>query len=125
MLDFQQKWKMKTFLYSRWVRIVLCIIVVYSFYSTFQVYCKKVESEGDIDTVQQEFFTLSAKERDLDTHIENLQTAEGLESEIRSKYSVAKEREHVAVIVDDTHVSSSTPATNRGPWYGIKHFFGF
>jgi cell division protein FtsB len=125
MLDFQQKWKMKSFMYSRWVRIVLGMVVLYSFYSTFQVYQKKIESERDIDTVQQNFFVLSAKEHELDTHIQSLQSPEGLESEIRSKYSVAKERERVAIIIENPHTATSTYDTHESIWSKVKHFFGF
>ena len=125
MLDFQQKWKMRTFLYSRSVRIVLVIIVLYSFYGTFRVYKKKVESERDVEQTQVQLLALSEKERILDAHIANLETPEGLEAEIRQKYSVAKNGENMVIILDDSSNTPIRPAIPATVWQRFVHFLGF
>jgi cell division protein FtsB len=125
MLDFQQKWKAKTFLYSRGVRIFLVVIALYSLYSTYTVYKKKQESAQDVIKAEQQLIALSAKNTVLLEDIDRLQTEEGLEAEIRSKYSVAKGSEHVVVLVEEERVAASTTIEKKSRWAKIKGFFGF
>ena len=125
MLDFQQKWKVKSFLYSRPVRIVLICVVLYSFFSTFRVYQKKVESEREVEKTEQQLLSLSEKERTLDTSIANLETPEGLEAEIRQKYSVAKGGEDMAIIIDDSSTTASHSISSLTLWQRILNFFNF
>ncbi|MCX6703769.1 MAG: hypothetical protein NTV02_03740 [Candidatus Zambryskibacteria bacterium] len=125
MLDFQQKWKTKTFMYSRGVRIFLAVLALYSLFSVYRVYEKKQESEGDLRKVEQQTIVLSAKDTALVKSIDTLQTDEGLEAEIRSKYSVAKEQEQVVVLVEDQEKALSTSTPKKSVWQKMRSFFGF
>ncbi len=125
MLDFQQKWKVKIWMYSVWVRWVLVGVVLYSIFSVYTVYQKKLESERGVRDVQNKLRELDAKHTVLIGDIDNLQTEEGLEAEIRNKYSVAKEQENVVVLVEnETGSSSSQKEPSQSMWQKIKVFLG-
>lgn len=125
MLDFQQKWKVKTFMYSRWVRGLLLVIAVYSIFSVYRVYEKKRESDRELAKVEQRLIALSAKDTALMRQIDMLQTDQGLEAEIRAKYSVARDNEQVVVLVEDTESPVSTTTETQGIFEKIKSFLGF
>lgn len=125
MLDFQQKWKAKTFLYSKGVRIFLLIVALYSLYSTYGVYKKKQESAADVVVAEQKLIALSAKNTALAEDIDHLQTDEGLEAEIRSKYSVAKGDERVVILVENDPTTTSSTTEHKNTWTRFKAFFGF
>lgn len=125
MLDFQQKWKAKTFLYSKGVRVFLAIVALYSLYSTYTVYMKKQESAQGVIKAEQVLIALSVKDTALVEDIDRLQTDEGLEAEIRSKYSVAKGSEQVVVLVEDEPAQVVVPQEERSLWGKIIGFLGF
>lgn len=125
MLDFQQKWKAKSFFYSRGVRVFLAVVALYSVYSTYTVYKKKQESSEDVVKAEQRVIALSAKNTALLEDIDRLQTEEGLEAEIRSKYSVAKGSEQVVVLVEDEPAPVATTTEKKTLWVKVRGFFGF
>ena len=125
MLDFQQKWKAKSFFYSKGLRIFLAIVALYSIYSTYTVYKKKQESAQDVVKAEQQMITLSSKNTQLSEDIDHLQTEEGLEAEIRSKYSVAKGSEQVVVLVEEDREPASSTPVKKGFWKKTREFFGF
>lgn len=125
MLDFQQKWKVKTFMYSRWVRGLLLVIAVYSIFSVYRVYEKKRESDRELAKVEQRLIALSAKDTALMRQIDMLQTDQGLEAEIRAKYSVARDNEQVVVLVEEVASSVPTTTEKRTILWKVKSFLGF
>lgn len=125
MLDFQQKWKAKTFLYSKGVRVFLALVALYSLYSTYIVYDKKRESAQAVVEAEQRLIALSAKNTILLEDIDRLQTDEGLEAEIRNKYSVAKGSEQVVVLVEEEPALVATTTEKKSVWAKVKGFFGF
>lgn len=124
MLDFQQKWKVKTFIYSRGMRVFLAVLALYSIYATYQVYDKKQESAQAVVEAEQRLIALSSKNTVLLEDIDRLQTDEGLEAEIRNKYSVAKGSERVVVLVEEEPVPASTTTEKKSRWAKFKSFFG-
>ncbi len=58
---------------------------------------------------------LALREQELKENIARLKTEEGINNEIREKFSVTQEGEYVAVIIDDKKTSSSTDSAL--PWY--------
>lgn len=125
MLDFQQKWKAKSFLYSRGVRVFLAVLALYSLYATYRVYDKKQQSAHDVVEAEQRLIALSSKNTVLLEDIDRLQTEEGLEAEIRNKYSVAKGSEQVVVLVEEEPAPVATTTEKKGMWAKVKGFFGF
>lgn len=112
MLDFQQKRKMRSFLYQRRTLIVLGLIVLLALRSTWVVFSKQIESSQQKVIAEKKVADLYLHDNDLQAKIKNLQTEHGIEQEIRSKYSVAKENENVVIVLDnDTTTDKNSSAT--------------
>ncbi|MHB1316667.1 MAG: FtsB family cell division protein [Minisyncoccota bacterium] len=124
MLDFQQKWKMKTFMYSRGVLFVVFIVALYSIYSTYIVYQKKVDSAQSVADAEVKSMELSSKNTTLIKDIDRLQTDEGLEEEIRNKYSVAKEQEKVVILVEEKSSTTDDVVVKKSFISKLRDFFG-
>jgi cell division protein FtsL len=106
MFDLQQKNKLRRFFYSPAMVGVVVVVALYFLYSTFSIYMKMVKSREELDKSRKEMLALAEKGRRLNESINSLQTKEGMEVEIRSKFGVAKNDEAVAVIVEDQGTSS-------------------
>ena len=125
MLDFQQKRKLRSGLYNRWVLYVLGIIVILAIHSTWDIYQKQLESQKLLTLSQEQAGELKSREAELQSQIANLQTPQGLEAEIRSKFNVAKPNENVAVVLDNGSTTDSTTTNSVSFWQKILDFLHF
>ena len=123
MLDIQQKCKVRSVMYSRVTLGILSVIMLLVLHSTYSVYKKKVESESLKNISENNVLLLRDRNTDLEARIARLSTEPGLEEEIRSKFSVAKENENMVIIVPDDSVASSAPVSKPGFFGRIKNFF--
>jgi len=123
MLDFQQKRKVRHMLYNRTTLIILGVALLIVMHSTWVVYQKKRQSEEERAISEHRLAELEARDTELKDEIGRIQTASGVEAEIRSKFNVAKESEHVVVLVDDTSSSSTTSTSKAGFWQRISGWF--
>lgn len=123
MLDFQQKRKVRGLMYSRITLGVLGLIVLLFLHSTWSVYKKKVESEQMKIATEQRVSELRYRDQDLKDKIARLDTDSGIEAEIRSKFSVAKENETMVVVVSDEVDKSSTTTQKLGFWQRFGRWF--
>ena len=122
MLDFQQKRKVRSFLYNRITIGILFVIFLIVLHSTWVVYRKKVESEQMKEISQKNVQDLESRSQDLQNKIDRLSTKQGMEEEVRSKFSVAKDDENMVIIVQD-EVSTSSKVSKVGFWAKIWGFF--
>lgn len=111
-------------MYSKGVRIFLAVLAVYSLFSVYMVYQKKAQSDLDVRHANERLLELSLKEGSLMKEIDHLQTDEGLEAEIRGKYSVAKNNEYVVILVEDEEATTTEVVKNTTLWLRIKKLFG-
>ncbi|MEQ1500285.1 MAG: hypothetical protein ABL917_02875 [Parcubacteria group bacterium] len=123
MLDIQQKRKVRGFMYHRATSAVLFVIVLFALHSTWSVYKKKIDSEELKAISVSQVDLLKKRETDLISKIDKLATVYGVEEEIRSKFSVAKEGESMVVIVPDDKQKASSTSQKEGIWYIIKNLF--
>ncbi len=123
MLDFHQKRKVRGILYSRSAIIALSVVVLIVMHSTWSVYKKKQESEALKQVALQHTEELRARDADLKDKIARIDTDAGVEEEIRSKFSVAKENEAMVVVVSEEDSVSTTTSKKGGFWNKIKDFF--
>ena len=121
MLDFHQRRKIKTVLYDRTTLIVLSVLVIISLHSTWKVYGKKRESEALKNISVQNVDELTSRDNELKSKIRRLETDSGIEEEIRSKFSVAKQGEQMVVVVED----EISPISTSSPKGIFKVFFNF
>lgn len=123
MLDIQQKRKVRSVIYNRISIGLLFVLVLLAIHSTWSVYKKKVESEEMRDRASAQVLALQERNDELRSKIARLETTAGMEEEIRSKFSVAKEGENVVIIVEDVPTEATTTPESRGFWGKILDIF--
>lgn len=122
MLDFHQKRKVRSLMYNRITLAILFVILVIVMHSTWVVYRKKVESEEMKNISLKSTEALRARNAELQYKIDRLSTRQGIEEEVRSKFSVAKDNENMVIIVQDES-STSERVKKSGFWDKFKSFF--
>jgi len=123
MLDFQQKRKVRAFLYHPVTLVTLFIIVVFFLHSTWVVYEKKRESEQNKNISLANVNLLRAHDVELSSRIDRLKTDSGIEEEIRSKFTVAKNNENMVIVVEEKETSASSTSQTGGFWRKLSDFF--
>ncbi len=124
MLDFQQKRKLRSRLYNAPVLGFLGLLVILAIHSSWNVYQKQRESENLLRLAQVQSVELQKRDEELKTKIANMQTEQGMEEEIRSKFNVAKSGENVVVVLPSDD-STNTSTTTVSFWQKIVKFFSF
>ncbi|MSU45286.1 MAG: hypothetical protein EXS47_01500 [Candidatus Zambryskibacteria bacterium] len=123
MLDFQQKRKVRSFMYSRITLVVISILVLVVMHSTWRVYEKKRTSEELKNISIQYTEELRTRSEELEVKINRLDTVPGKEEEIRSRFNVVKDNENMVVIVPDVEDSVATSTVSESFWSKIKAYF--
>lgn len=123
MLDFAQKRKLRGLAYHRVTLVFLGIIVIFFARATWSAMGKERDSRELRDIAQSQTSELSARNGELSEHLLRLETPQGVEAEIRSKFNVAKVSENVVVILEEEATSTvATPPTSL--WQRFLHFLG-
>jgi cell division protein FtsB len=112
MRELREKQQMKRRLYS-WPSLILLIFITVLFLrGTYVVFQKKAESAAYVTSLSQKEEDLQKQQTELSANIEGLKTEEGLEKEVKAKYNVAKDGEHVVILVDENGNASDTEPEN-------------
>ncbi len=114
MKEFQEKRRNRRKLYSKTSIVILAIIVVLLARGTWNIFLKQRESVANATATRNELRELQARHDLLETQTAHLQTPEGQEEAIREKYQVAKEGEHVIIMVESTSTASTTQPNTSG-----------
>ncbi|HEY4505440.1 MAG TPA: septum formation initiator family protein [Candidatus Paceibacterota bacterium] len=125
MLDFQQKRKVRSFMYHKVTLVVLGLLVLVLARSTWVVFEKKRDSENTKNLSLQNVLELEARDSELQSKIAKLETDSGIEEEIRSKFSVVKSGEKMVIVVENPDSSVSTTTSRLGFWTRLSAFFGW
>ena len=107
---------MKRRLYSVPALLVLLFVTVIFIRGTYVVFTKKAASAQYVESLSAQQVSLNQEETQLTANIASLKTESGLEKEVKEKYNVAKDGEHVVILVD-SNASTSSDATSTLPWY--------
>lgn len=99
MKHFQDKRQIRGRIYSKTTTVLLFILLLLLCKAVVSIYNKQVESRN----LRDESLVRLSESKDRQNMIENemkkLQTDEGIEEEIRTKFNVIKPSEHMAIIV--------------------------
>lgn len=101
MREYQRKRKIRQALYSRPALAALLLLIALMGKATWGVYEKERESRKQLQLVEAELRALAAREDLLQDDITRLKTPEGIETEIREQFQVAKPGERMVVLVED------------------------
>jgi len=116
MQELQKKQRVRRIIYSLPLLIVLFIITFFLAKGAIGVMNKERESSRISKDLEEKAKIFSLREQELEEDIARIQTEEGIKDEIKERFSVIQEGEHVAVIVDERNSSSSTDDSTL-PWY--------
>ncbi|MDO8594796.1 MAG: septum formation initiator family protein [bacterium] len=100
MRDFQRKRKIRKTLYSKGTLAVVFLLLVLVGKATLGLYTKERDSREHLDRVEGELSSLTSREQSLKGDIARLETPEGIETEIREQFQVAKPGERMVVLVE-------------------------
>lgn len=100
MRELENRQKFKRRLYSLPALMALLAITVLLVKGAYSIMLTERESSREAKLLALDVATLAEREKVLEEAIQKLETEEGIEEEIKSKYNVAREGERVAVIVD-------------------------
>ena len=126
MLEFQEKKRLRSILYSKATLIALFVILIFIARATISVYYKQKASEGNLDKAKEEVAELEKREKMLNSQIDRLKTDKGAEEEIRKKFMVGKAGEEVIIIVDENKTDKNNIVGNneeKSIWSKIIGFF--
>ena len=123
MLDIQQKRKVRAVMYNRVTLGFLFVLVLLALHSTWRVYNKKMASEQMKNITMEQVKGLRDRNSDLEAKIDELATVSGIEQEIRSKFSVAKDNERMVVVVPSTDSEATSTPRSIGFWESLKNYF--
>ncbi len=108
--------KFKKWAYSMPGLILMAIFVLILARGAWEVVGKERESAQRIVELEEGIATMEMRTTELEANLEYLETKEGQEEEIRGKFDVSKEGEHVVVIVEPKPEEPEGDATPL-PWY--------
>lgn len=122
MFDFYQKRKLKLVLGSRYVQVLVLLLVLLMMWSAFDRYQIAVEMEARREVVEAEVAKLQERKDALEAEVQYLSDERGIEAEMRRQFDVAKDGEKVVVIVEGqteskTETNEPATSTNEKRWY--------
>jgi len=123
-MDFQQKRKVRNILYSKVTMIALLVLAIVLARGSFGIFMKAQSSMNSLRDTSKEYADLEARKETLTDNIAKLKTSEGIEEEIRSKYSVAKNGEVDIVVMDKKATGTNVTSTSSsGFWSRVFGWF--
>jgi cell division protein FtsB len=116
MRELEKKQRTKKRIYSIPVLVILLALTVLLAKGTYGVMKKRQESSNHVETLKAKLAELEDRKAELNKNIDRLSTPEGVDREIKEKFSVSKEGEEVAIIVDPKEPATTTEVES-GPFY--------
>ena len=123
MLEFQAKKRFRKVLFSKGVIIAIVILGAFMARATWNVYKKERASSANAFEAEKELNKLHDRQLLLNFEISRLSTDQGIEEEIRSKYSVIKPGENMLVIVDKDATSTTVIQPRETWWNKFQNLF--
>jgi cell division protein FtsB len=125
--ELRERQRLRRYLYS-WLSLgALLVIAFFLVKGAFGIIQIERKSAERVRELEKEAAELSLREDKLRTEIEHLKTPEGVVDAIKDKFSVTREGEYVAIIVDErSQATSSEKETGgwlAGLWQGVKNLW--
>ncbi|HEY4512067.1 MAG TPA: septum formation initiator family protein [Candidatus Paceibacterota bacterium] len=107
MKRFEVKKQFRSRLYSRVTIVILLLFVIFFTNGVVNIYLREAESSKMRSEAEVKLVDLTSRKKKLSAEIEKLNSSEGIEEEIRTKFNVTKPGEKVILVVDDSEASST------------------
>ena len=124
MVNIQERSRRKFNLSPRvraWIAIVvLAVVCVFLGRGAWRIYGKNELAENSKKATLRALDELKQRERDAEANLSKINTAEGVEEEIRAALPVAKEGEHVITILEEkAGADEATSSQKAGFWASL------
>lgn len=124
MLEFQDKRKIKRFIYSKITLVLLVVVVAFLLNAVWNVYKKQDYTRENLVKITASLASLRVREKMLSSEVERLKTENGVEEEIRAKYGLVKPGEEVIIVVnDDSSTSADSMPIENNLWQKFLNLF--
>jgi cell division protein FtsB len=125
MKEFQHSDDKTTKKYSKWVLLLLFVLIVIVGRSLISLSTKQISSSEEMRLVEAKRLELEARHENLTKKVVELNTNEGLEREIRSKFDVILPGEQVIMVVDKEVQApiKEEPSVIKKLWNGVVGVF--
>lgn len=117
LLEFQEQRRIRKLLHSRYVLVVLIILLLLVARAVWGIYVKYEKSLAITEKARADLMALEDRERQLALSIESLKTDEGKERELRDRFGVVKEGETLVVLVDNNPEEKMPLKKNDKSWW--------
>ncbi len=111
--------------YSKWVLLLLFVLIVIVGRSLISLSTKQISSSEEMNLVEAKRLELEKRHEDLTKKVGELNTNEGMEREIRSKFDVVLPGEQVIMVVDKEVQApiKEEPSVIKKLWNGVVGVF--
>jgi len=104
--------------------VLFIVLSVIALKATIGMYGKYRESAARRSVSERQLAELQARAEVLSTDIERLKTPGGVEREIRQQFSVVREGEEMAIVLDSAREPATEPSQKTGFFRSIMRWFG-
>lgn len=108
-------------LYSKPVLLILLIAILFVGRAAWSMFAKSQETEENLARAQRELSELQSRAAHLESELEKFEREDGVETEIRERFNVAKEGEGVIILYDEQRDEEEANTDRNRPWW--KRFF--
>jgi cell division protein FtsB len=124
MFGFHEKRKLRGIIYSKGAIVLLGAVTVFMSVVVWSSYSKEYDTRVRKNEQQAGFGELSKRAEELRSEISRLQSAAGVEAEVRDKYGVRLPGEELIVIIEpDAEESLQVQPRSRSLWSRIRDLF--
>ena len=118
MFERNEKRKIRKFIYSWPMVVVLFILLGFAARGTWGVYAKYKESQANLETAERQYEATKKRADFLEREATRLSTDRGLEQEIRNRFQVARPGEHLVMIVgeEEKKPTEATTTVSKSWW---------
>jgi cell division protein FtsB len=125
MKEFQHDNNQNKKRYSKWVLFLLFMLIVVAGKGLASISAKQITSSEEVKLVEVKRAELEERHKNLTDKVNELNTNEGLEKEIRSKFDVVRPGEGVILVVDKEIQAPAPeePSVIKKLWNGVVGVF--
>ena len=116
MKELQQRQRMRRIIYSIPTLLILALFAAFMTKGAVGVIQKDRESSSMLSELQDKAAALVSREGELKAGIADLHTEKGIKDEIRERFGMIQDGEHIAIIVDEKN-SATSSNDSLLPWY--------
>lgn len=128
MQEYEKPKKPTYRVFAPWFVLILLILLIFCAQGVWNIFQKHAESKRNLARVELEMQELKDRKDILEKEVNDLQTDEGLESEVRSRFQVSKEGEKVIIFNEqdqsDSAIGDTDETGEKSLWQKFKEAIG-